>query len=133
MPVADANVEVVKRAIAALNVRDVDAYLEICAPEVELHSPIAGLEGANVGEAGVREFFANVEEATTAFVIEIESLQPVDERRVLAMVRFEMESPGGFALTQEAANLYEVEDGKLRRVQAYLDRDEGLRAAGLAQ
>jgi ketosteroid isomerase-like protein len=130
--VSGETVEVVRRAIAAMNARDLDAYLELCAPDVELRSPMAGLEGANVGEQGVRDFFANVEESTTAFTIEVERFEPIDECRVLALVRFEMESPGGFALSQEAANIYEVEDGKLRRVQAYLDRDEGRRAAGLA-
>jgi ketosteroid isomerase-like protein len=129
---AEENLDVIRRAIAAVNARDLDGYLALCAPDVELHSPIAGLEGANVGAQGVRDFFANLEESTTQFRIEVERFEAVDERRVLALVSFEAESPGGFSLTQQAANLYELEGGKLRRVRAYLDRDEAFRATGLA-
>jgi ketosteroid isomerase-like protein len=129
---AEENVQVIRQAIAAFNARDLDGYLSLCTPDVELHSPIAGLEGANVGEQGVRDFFANLEESTTRFRIEVEHFEDLDERRVLALVSFEIESPGGFSMTQQAANLYEIEDGKLRRVRAYLDRDEAMRATGLA-
>jgi ketosteroid isomerase-like protein len=129
---AEENVQVIRQAIAAFNARDLDGYLSLCTPDVELHSPIAGLEGANVGEQGVRDFFANLEESTTLFRIEVEHFEDLDERRVLALVSFEIGSPGGFSMTQQAANLYEIEDGKLRRVRAYLDRDEAMRATGLA-
>ena len=33
------NLEVVRRAVAALNARDLDGYLACCTPDVELHIP----------------------------------------------------------------------------------------------
>ena len=55
------NVEVVKGAIAAINERDVDAYLALCAPDFELINPVAPIEGSNRGEQGVRSFFNALE------------------------------------------------------------------------
>jgi ketosteroid isomerase-like protein len=52
--VATEALEVVQQALAAVNEGDVEAYLALCAPDVELFSPLAGLEGADVGEEGVR-------------------------------------------------------------------------------
>jgi len=38
----------------------------------------------------------------------------------------------GAAMEMELAHVITVEDGRTRRIEEYLDRDEGLRAAGLA-
>ena len=46
------NVEVVKQAIAAVNERDVDAYLGLCAPDIELINPVAAIEGSNRANRG---------------------------------------------------------------------------------
>ncbi|MGZ8667559.1 MAG: nuclear transport factor 2 family protein, partial [Solirubrobacterales bacterium] len=56
-------VEVVSRAIAAINGRDIDAYLALCDPDVELINPVAAIEGPNRGEAGIRNFFQAINEA----------------------------------------------------------------------
>jgi ketosteroid isomerase-like protein len=58
------NVEIVKRSIAAINERDVRLYLTLCAPDVELISPVAPLEGASTGAEGIRQFFAGLQETT---------------------------------------------------------------------
>ena len=39
------SLELVRRLIEALNAHDVDAYLALCGPDVELYSPISALEG----------------------------------------------------------------------------------------
>jgi hypothetical protein len=61
------NVEIVSRAIAAINDRDVDAYLALCSPDVELINQLAAIEGPNRGEAGIRNFFQAIDEAATRF------------------------------------------------------------------
>jgi hypothetical protein len=77
------NVDAVKRAISAINERDV-AYLAVCRPDVELINPIAAIEGPNRGEPGIRSFFDGIGEATTVFVLQVERLEPVGDDRVLA-------------------------------------------------
>lgn len=125
------NVEVVKGAIAAINARDVDAYLALCAPDFELVNPVAPLEGSNRGEQGIRSFFNALGEATTVFELGVERLESLDDHRVLGWLTLQLETEGGFRQTQPLSNLYELDGGKLVRVSVFRDRDEALEAAGL--
>jgi ketosteroid isomerase-like protein len=125
------NVEVVRQLIAALNERDVDRYLSLCTPEVELSNPTTPLEGPTRGPEGIREFFAAVEEASTTFCVEAERIHTVSRDRVLVFGQLKMVSSGGIALERPITNVYELTGGKLRRVDVYFDREEALEAVGL--
>src|SRR6476619_2402470 len=125
------NVEAVTRAIAAINERDVDAYLGLCAPDFELINPVAAIEGSNRGEQGIRRFFDDLTEATTKFELEVERLQSLDDDRVLGWLTLHLVTEGGFPQTQPLTNLYELDGGKLVRVRVFFDRQEALEAAGL--
>lgn len=127
------NIDVVQQVIAALNDRDVDRYLALCSPDVELVSPVAAIEGSSSGPEGIRQFFAGLEETTNVFRLDVERLQAVDEDRVLAFVQLRFTSQGGVQLNQAIANVYDLAGGKLRRVRVFLDRAEALEAAGLAE
>ena len=61
------NVETVTRAIDAINDRAIDRYLACCTEDVELRTPLAAVEGAHVGELGVRRFFSSIEDAGLIF------------------------------------------------------------------
>jgi ketosteroid isomerase-like protein len=127
------NVEVVQRAIAAVNERDVDGYLACCTPDMELVSPIAPLEGSASGAEGIRQWFAGLDEAQAEFRLDIESLRAVGEDRVLALVQVVTVSRGGIPYSQPAANVYDLVGAKLRRVRVYLDRNAALEAVGLRE
>jgi hypothetical protein len=47
------NTDVVNRAISAINERDVDAYLALCTPDVEVINPVTAIEGPIRGEQGI--------------------------------------------------------------------------------
>jgi ketosteroid isomerase-like protein len=130
---SEENIETVRGAIAALNTRDIDGYLGLCTPDVELITPVAAIEGPAVGAQGIREFFAGVDEAMTEFQLDVAELQALDERRVLAVGEVRSVSKGGFASTLPFVNIYEIEGAKLRRIRVYNDPGEGLRAAGLSE
>jgi hypothetical protein len=70
------NVTTVQLAIAALNDRDLDAYLACCAEDVELHTPVSPVEGAYRGTTGIRRFFSDIAAAGPDFRIEIERGTP---------------------------------------------------------
>jgi hypothetical protein len=53
------NVEVVQKAVSALNERDIDRYLACCTDDVQLLPPTAAVEGAYEGPSGIRRFFAD--------------------------------------------------------------------------
>ena len=66
------NVEIVRSALAALDRRDVEAYLELASPEIELITPASPLEGPTTGHDGIRRFFGELETyaETSAFQVE---------------------------------------------------------------
>jgi ketosteroid isomerase-like protein len=130
---SEENLAAVNRAISAINDRDVDAYLAVCRPDVELINPIAAIEGSNRGEAGIRSFFDGIREATTRFELEVERLRPLGDDRVLAFLTLNLESERGFPQRQPLTNLYELKGGKLLRVRVFRDREEALEAAGLSE
>src|SRR5215216_5077335 len=77
------NVATVKRAIAAVNARDVDSYLACCTDDVRLRTPLAPIEGSYEGAAGIRRFFSDVAATGPDFRLEIERIDAVGPNRVL--------------------------------------------------
>ena len=118
-------------AIRALNERDVDAYLALCAPDWSLDSVVSQIEGTLTGEEGVRRFFAMMDDTASEFHIEVDEMEELGDGRVLAVGR-----AVAVSLTQEVpveieiANVYDVADGTLRRVRAFTDRAEAEQAIG---
>ncbi len=125
--------EVVNRAITAINERDVDAYLALCTPDFELINQLAPIEGPSRGEQGIRGLFDGISEGTTRFELEVERLQPLDDDRVLAWLTIDLETERGFRQRDPLTNLYELDGGKLSRVRVLSDRAEALEAAGLSE
>src|SRR3982074_92473 len=126
------NVELVRRAIAAINARDIDAYLACCTEKVELLLPMAGAE--YLGATGIKRFFTDIEGIGPDFRIEVQRVQAIADSKVLAFLR--VGSTGrasGIVTAAERANVYDFIDGKISRVRISLDRDEALKAVGLAE
>jgi ketosteroid isomerase-like protein len=124
------NVETVRRAIAAINARDIDAYLACCTENVELLTPLVGAE--YLGADGIRRFLTDIEDAGPDFRIEVQTVRAVGDSHALAFVR--VGSTGrasGIVTGAETANVYDFIDGKISRVRIFLDRDEVLKASGL--
>jgi ketosteroid isomerase-like protein len=130
---AQENVAIVERLIAALNERDVDQYLARCTPDFEYVSPLAPLEGIHRGEAGLRAVFSGFAEATTSFRVAVEQLRALDDDRVLALTRVTAVSQGGIPWEQPTASLYDFAGSKVRRIEIFLDRAEALEAVGLQE
>lgn len=110
-----------------------EGYLALCASDVELITPVAPIEGPNVGAPGIREFFLGIDEAMTEFNLDVVEFRALDAQRVLAVGEVRTVSKGGFASTLPLVNIYELDGGKLRRIRVYNDHDAGLRAAGLRE
>lgn len=69
------NVDVVKRAIAAVNERDVEAYLACCTEDFQLRTPVAPIQGVYEGPDAIRRFFADVQDTVTDFRLDLEQLK----------------------------------------------------------
>lgn len=126
------DVETVRRAIAAINARDIEAYLARCTENVELLLPMAGSE--YVGAKGIKRFFADIEDIGPDFRIEVQRVQAIGDSTVLALLR--VGSTGrasGIVTAADSANVYDFFDGKMSRIRIFLDRDEALKAVGLEE
>ena len=126
------NVELVERAIAAINARDIDAYLACCTKNVELVLPMVGAQ--YWAADGIRRFFTDIEDTGPDFRIEVQRAEAVGTDQVLAYLRISSHGRvSGIATDSDSANVYDLAAGKIKRVRIFLDRDEALKAVGLEE
>ena len=128
------NVEVVKRAVEAINQRDIDGYLACCTKDVQLITPIAELAGSYDGPDGIRRFFTDIGDAGPDFKITIEHLEAIGPDRVLALGRNTATGRASGIPTEAATgNVYDFAGGKIQLIRIFFDRQEALEAAGLRE
>jgi ketosteroid isomerase-like protein len=130
------NVEVVRRAIAALNSRDIDGYLACCAEDIELTTPWAEVGGVYQGPDAIRRFFGDLSDAGPDFALTVERVQSVGTGRVLAFLRASATGrTSGIDLGKDVptGNIYDFVDGKIARIQIFVDGQKALEAAGLRE
>jgi ketosteroid isomerase-like protein len=125
-------VETVGRAIAAINARDIDAYLACCSENVELLLPLVGAE--YLGAGGIRRFFTDIEDIGPDFWIEVQRVQAIGDSTAIALLRVGATGrASGIVTGAESANVYDFIDDKISRIRIFLDRDEALKDVGLAE
>jgi ketosteroid isomerase-like protein len=128
------NVEIVKRAIAAVNERDVDGYLSCCTNDVQLSTPVAAIAGVYEGPDGIRRFFADLGDTNPDFQLTIERLEAIGADRVLAfMLVTGAGRASGIPTDAPTGNVYDLVDGKIERIRIFFDREQALEAAGLRE
>ena len=131
--VSQKNVKLVERAIAAINARDIEGYLACCTENVKLETPVAAVGGVFEGIDGIRRYFADIEEAGPDFRIELDGVEEVDSKRVIAFMRTSGtgRTCGIRMAPPPLTNVYDLIDGKISHVRIFVDRQEALKAVGL--
>jgi ketosteroid isomerase-like protein len=128
------NVRLIKRAIAAINARDIEGYLACCTENVKLETQAAAVGGVYEGIDGIGRFFTDIEEAGPDFRIELNGVEEVDSKRVLAFMRTSSTGrASGIPMAALQTNVYDLIDGKISHIRIFLDRQEALKAVGLAE
>jgi ketosteroid isomerase-like protein len=128
------NVETVGQAIAAINARDIDAYLACCTENVELLTPLAPLGAEYVEADGIRRFFTDIEDVSPDFRIAVQSVHAVGDSTVIAFIRTSATGrASGIATGTESTNVYDFIEGKISRIRIFLDPDEALKAVRLEE
>ena len=128
------NVEVVTRAIAAINARDIDGYLACCTEDVVLRTPMAEITGEYEGADGIKRFLVDIEDAAPDFRIDAERVESVGGGQVLALLQITASGrSSGIPQDAASANVYDLVEGKINRIRIFLDRHEALKAVGLAE
>ncbi len=125
--------ESVRTVVAALNDRDVDAYLSCCTDDVGLVPATVAIEGSYIGQTGIERFFADLRDAAPDFRINVERLEAVGQ----TVIAFERGSASGRAsvigVELELTTLYEFAGPRIKRIQVFVDRQRALEAAGLSE
>jgi ketosteroid isomerase-like protein len=124
----------VERAIAALNARDIEGYRACCTEDVKLETPMAAVGGVYEGIDGIRRFLTDVEDAAPDLRMELDGVEEVDSKRVLALLRNSSTGrASGMPMAWSQTNVYDLVEGRISHIRIFLDRQEALKAVGLAE
>ena len=126
--------EVVRRSYESFNASDLTAALDLLDPDIEWHTYIVPGPGGGVyrGHDGVRELWAEAKRIFGDFRNVPEEMFDAGDR-VVTFVRVEgVGAMSGVAVQARIAHLMTFRGEKVVKVQSFEDRDEALRAAGLA-
>ena len=129
------NVEVVRRAFDAWAHRDVEAFLRVVDPAVEVQSAIIGGAEGNTyrGHQGVREWMAESDAAFEELRVEREEYRDAGDLVLNLCHLYARGSESGVELDAPLAWLCTLRGGKIVRAQGYFDLHEALEAAGLGE
>jgi len=130
------NVQIVKGAVDAYNVGDMDAFDGFYATDVEAFPDASAFPDAHPCH-GRKEFRAWLEEASTAWARPswvVAELLSLDAERVLVRGSWGGEGvASGLATAANITGVFTVQDAQITRVEFFVDHDKALRAAGLAE
>ena len=129
-------VEVARRAVDAYNRRDVDGlFAELATPDFEWYPGIVRALGGGGyrGREGVDRFAADTSENWAELQIIAEEFRDLGDR-VLVLGRIKGRGKGsGAPVDAPQAMILDFRADRIWRSRVYLDRAEGLRAAGLSE
>ncbi len=122
------NVEVVRAAYGAFNARDIEGLLRLSAEDCEWRPLRAQLEGIVYrGHQGVRQFVEDMDQDWEAF--RIDPLEFHDrEDRVAVIGRVSARGQSGVAVDSVAGFVFELQQGRIRRIISHSDPEAALEA-----
>jgi ketosteroid isomerase-like protein len=133
---SEENVNVVKAFIDAGTREDWTRVAELVDPDVELHGTVGGVEEGRVyhGLAEVIREYDEVDgEAWEERRIEPEEFLGVDDNVVVMFHEFRRGKGSGVELELDTAAIYTMRDGRVARIQGFMDPAAAKRAAGLSE
>jgi uncharacterized protein len=127
------NIEIVKRGFEALDAGGVDAMIELLDPDFEATVPpeLSVEPDTYRGHEGMRRYFAAFEGLDEVRFELVDAVER-DNKVVATMVLRARGTDTGIEVEQLAHQVWTIREGKAVRVEAFADRSEALRAAGLA-
>jgi ketosteroid isomerase-like protein len=129
------SVEIVRRAYAAFNKRDIEALAALTDPDLIMDWSRSMGPQRNVyrGREGIREWIAGMDEAFETFEV-----APLEFRgsgsRIVVPTRVGGRGRGsGATVEAQGATVWELRDGKVVKMTLYQSRQEALDAAALQE
>jgi ketosteroid isomerase-like protein len=134
--VSQENVEIVRRTVDAILRGKWEEAAQLLDPHAEGHGTVGGLSEGTVVR-GVTQFRQSFEqedaEAWDERRLEAEEFIDAGDRVVVLVREFRRGRGSGVELETDTAVVFEVRDGRVVRIQGYMDRAEALKAAGLSE
>jgi ketosteroid isomerase-like protein len=131
---SEENVELHHRAFEAWNRRDLDTWLELADPEVEIYSLNRELEGEPYrGHAGVRSFWRDYLAVFPDFSVEVDEVRDLGEV-TLARIHLRGHGTGSdVPVEQPVWQVVKWRGGKCVSWDSYRSEAEALEAVGLSE
>jgi ketosteroid isomerase-like protein len=129
------HVEIVRHFSECWEQRDWDGMADLCDPNVELHGTVGGVEEGSVlrGLNEIRREYESVEEMWDEHRLEVEELIDAGDRVVGFQREFQRGRSSGVELVIDTATIFDLSEGRIVRLQGYMDRTAALKAAGLSE
>jgi ketosteroid isomerase-like protein len=131
---SEENVELVRDFVEAGQRQDWKKVGELIAPDVEMHGTVGGLGEGQVysGLSEMKDEFETVDqEAWEERRLDPQGFRHVDDLVVVLLHEYRRGRGSGVELENDTAVVFEVRDGRIVRIQGYMDQDAALEAAGL--
>lgn len=130
------NVETLRHGYEALSRGDLDAFLQMCDPDIECQLPEGGINtGTLRGPQAVRGFLQSYIDAFEAFRMEAERFSEVDDRVVVLLRVLGRGRGSGVEVDTRPVHVWTMRNGKAVRVESLPEDEHGaaLKAAGLSE
>jgi uncharacterized protein len=128
------NVEIVRRMVAAWNAGDIDGWLELCAPGIEVVFPPDVPEpGPFHGRDELRAWAEGFMAAWEDFQAEIQQAVQAGERVVVALYYRGHGRDTGIEIEQTDWHVFTIRDGKITHWRNYGTQADALEAVGLSE
>jgi ketosteroid isomerase-like protein len=133
--VSEENVKLMRRAIEAYNARDVEAFIPLCDPNIELHSVFAAVGGAVYhGHDGMRKFFRDFKEVWGDEIrIEPEAYFDLGEHTLVFDVAYGRGKQSGAEVAMPSSIVARWRDGLAVYVKGYAHREDALKDLGVSK
>jgi ketosteroid isomerase-like protein len=124
----------VREFIRSFNERDLDAFVAVLDPEVELHASRGLRKGREAARVWATRAPGGVQQTIELEELYEEGLESGGGRAVALIVRrWHWDEDGSPAGAEEMAWRFELREGRVLSWRPYEDRDEALRAGGFAR
>jgi ketosteroid isomerase-like protein len=132
---SEGNVEIVRQLYECVDQRRWDGMAELLDPNVEQYGTVGGLDEGTVvrGPREIRQMYESEAEAWDRQRIRAERLIDAGDRVVAFQREYQRGRGSGLELVVETASIIDLRDGRVVRIQGYMDRAAAVKAAGLPE
>jgi ketosteroid isomerase-like protein len=130
------NVDIVRAAFESFLGGDQEKTAQLVDPEVEFHGTVGGLQEGQIahGQSEIDQTFESEDlEAWDERRLEAEEFIDAGDNVVVLLHEYRRGKGSGVELETETAVVVAVREGRVIRIQGYMDRETALEAVGLSE